>query len=814
MNVLEYMKDHILLLDGGTGTVLQAAGLPAGERPERWNLTHPDEIVRLHVAYLEAGSNVIAANTFGVNALHYSPEEADALVAAAMAHVKAAQALFPDHPSFAALDLGPVGRLLEPLGDLPFEDAVRAFAPVVRAAEKYGADLCFIETMTDSLETKAALLAVKENCGLPVFVSNAYNKNGRLLSGSVPAAMTAMLESMGADAIGVNCSMGPEGLAPIVREYLAHASVPVLMKANAGMPRVENGRTVYDVGPDAFAKTELALVREGVRLVGGCCGTTPAHIRALAEGLAGLTPRPLPFREETVVSSGSRAVFFGDRPLLIGERINPTGKKKLRQALVDGNVAYILEQAETQMDQGADLLDVNAGVPGIDEAAVLSGLVREIQAVIPLPLQIDTSDPSAMERALRAYNGKALINSVNGKQESMDAIFPLVRKYGGAVIALTLDENGIPETTEGRVAIARKILAEAAKYGIARKDLIFDPLAMTISAAPESALVTLGAVDRIRHELGCHTSLGVSNISFGLPNREGLNAVFLTLAMERGLSAAIINPGSALLMQSFRAYLALHRLDPSCGNWINAAAQVELTVSSAAAAAGAPAESGAEDSLRRAVVRGLRSRAADLARELLASREPMEIIQGEVIPALNTVGEGFEKQRVFLPQLMMSAEAAAAAFGVLREAARKDRGDAPARGKVILATVRGDIHDIGKNIVRLLLENYGFEVTDLGKDVDPAVILETARAERIRLVGLSALMTTTVPAMEETIRLLRAELPEVRICVGGAVLTREYADRIGADHYAPDAMDTVRYAESIFPRADEEAPENGSASPA
>ena len=801
MNVLEWMRDRFLLLDGGTGTVLQAAGLRSGERPESWNLSRPEEIVRLHAAYLEAGANVVVTNTFGVNPLHYGEADLNALTAAAVAHARAAQCLFPDHPSFVALDLGPTGKLLRPLGDLPFEDAADAFSAVVRAGVREGVDLIFIETMNDSLETKAALLAVKENCDLPVFVSNAYSENGRLLSGAEPAAVVAMLEGMGADAIGVNCSMGPEGLAPIVREYLAHASVPVLMKANAGMPRVENGRTVYDVTPEQFARTEAALAREGVRLLGGCCGTTPAHIRALAEALRDLSPLPVTEKNETVVSSGNRAVFFGPRPLLIGERINPTGKKKLRQALQDGDIAYVLEQAEKQEEQGADLLDVNAGVPGIDEPAVLSGLIPELQAITPLPLQIDTSDPAAMERALRVYNGKALVNSVSGKQESMDVIFPLVRKYGGTVIALTLDEAGIPDTAEGRVSIARRILKEAEKYGIRKKDIVFDPLAMTISAASDSALVTLEAVDRIRHELGCHTSLGVSNISFGLPNREGLNAVFFSLAMERGLSAAIMNPGAPLVMQSYRAYLALHRLDPNCGGWINTSAGVEITAAPAAPAGNAaPANASGEVSLNRAVVRGLRVRAAELAQALLGEMPPMDIIRREVIPALNTVGADFETQKVFLPQLMMSAEAAAAAFDVIKAATQKSREAAAPRGRVILATVQGDVHDIGKNIVRLLLENYGFEVLDLGKDVPPETVLDTARRENIRLVGLSALMTTTVPAMEETIRLLHAELPGVKICVGGAVLTQEYADRIGADHYAPDAMDTVRYAEGLFPQ--------------
>ena len=791
MNILEYMRDHFVLLDGGTGTVLQAAGLKSGERPEAWSLSRPEEIVKLHASYMAAGSNVVVTNTFGVNPLHYSPEETETLVAAGIARAREAQKSCTDHPTFVALDLGPTGKLLEPLGYLPFEDAVECYALLARLGVKYGADLFFIETMNDSMETKAALLAVKENSSLPVFVSNAYSENGRLLSGAEPAAMVALLEGMGADAIGVNCSMGPDGLAPIVREYLAHASVPVLMKANAGLPRVVNGTTVYDVDPDAFAETEVQLAREGARILGGCCGTTPAHIRALSERLKGLAPLPVVEKEETVVSSGTQAVFFGAKPLLIGERINPTGKKRLKQALLENDFPYVLEQATSQEEKGVHLLDVNAGLPGIDEPAVLSSLVKELQAVVSVPLQIDTSDPAAMERALRVYNGKALINSVNGKQESMDAVFPLVKKYGGTVIALTLDEDGIPETVEGRVAVAERIIAEAAKYGIGRKDLVFDTLAMTVSAAPEAAQVTLASLDHIRHTLGCHTSLGVSNVSFGLPARDGINATFFALAMERGLSAAIMNPFSDAVMRSYRAFLALHALDPNCGGWIAAAAaQTEQKP------AAAPAEE--ETSLNRAVIKGFRKQAAELTRKLIGTRDPMEIIREEVIPALNTVGEGFEKNTVFLPQLLMSAEAASAAFEVVREDAQRNRADREVRGRIVLATVKGDVHDIGKNIVRLLLENYGFEVLDLGKDVPPETVLETVRRENIRLVGLSALMTTTVPAMEETIHLLNREAPGVKIVVGGAVLTQDYADQIGADHYAPDAMDTVRYAEEFF----------------
>ena len=795
MNVLDYLKEHFLILDGGTGTVLQAAGLKSGERPETWNLSRPEQVVVLHRGYYEAGSNIVATNTFGVNLFHYSEEEAGALIRAAVSLAKRAADGIA-HPTWVALDVGPSGKLLRPLGDLDFEEAVRCYAFLARTGQAAGADLILIETMNDSQETRAALLGAREGCGLPVFVSNAYSENGHLLTGASPEVMTAILEGMGADVIGANCSFGPAELAPVVREYLRHASVPLLLKANAGLPRVENGATVYDITPEEFAETEAGLAAEGVRVLGGCCGTTPAHIRALSRRLAAMTPAPLPVHAETTVTSGSQAVSFGGVPLLIGERINPTGKKRLRQALTEGDWGYVLEQATMQEEKGVHLLDVNVGVPGLDEAAVLPGLIGELQAVTALPLQIDTASPEAMEAALRIYNGKALINSVNGKRESMDAIFPLVKKYGGVVVALTLDEGGIPDTVEGRMVIARRILEEARRYGLGEKDLVFDTLTMTISAAPEAAEVTLRSLERIRTELGCHTSLGVSNVSFGLPDREGINSAFFALAIERGLSAAIMNPFSDAMMKTWRACNALRRLDPNCGEWIRRAA-AEKPAGAASAVSPAPAASPtapeAVSTLSRAVVKGFRRRAAELTQEGLREREGMALIQEEIIPALNEVGRAFEKQTLFLPQLLMSAEAAAAAFEVIRAASGK-AGSVRPRGKIVLATVHGDVHDIGKNIVRLLLENYGFEVIDLGRDVPAETVLEAVLREKAPLVGLSALMTTTVPAMEETIRLIHERAPGVRVLVGGAVLTPEYARQIGADGYGADAMDAVRYA--------------------
>ena len=798
MNILEYMRDHIVFLDGGTGTILQARGLQPGEAPELWNLTHPEEIRALHRAYFEAGSNVVATNTFGVNPLKYSPDEVRKLVSAAVANAKAARADCTDgKPMFIALDLGPTGRMLKPYGDLDFEDAVAAFAATVRAGVESGVDLAFIETMSDSYETKAALLAVKENSDLPVFVSNAYGADGKLMTGADPAAMAAMLEGMGADAFGANCSLGPVQLRPVIGELLDRASVPVLFKPNAGLPRAENGRTVYDVTVDEFADEVAAQVRRGVRIVGGCCGTTPDYIRALAARLGDTVPVPLAKKDLAVTSSYTHAVTLGGPTVLIGERINPTGKKRFQQALRERDINYILQEGIRQQEHGAQVLDVNVGLPEIDEPALITEAVCELQSVLDLPLQVDTADPTAMEAALRRYNGKAMVNSVNGKAESMAAVFPLVKKYGGLVVALTLDESGIPADAAGRVAIAKRILDTAASYGIAKNDLIFDPLAMTVSADPRAALVTLESLRRIRDELGCHTSLGVSNVSFGLPARDAANGTFFALAMENGLSAAIMNPDSAEMMKVYRAFRVLHDMDPNCADYIAAVPALAAQTSAAPAAAvvsAAPAEEGSE--LRRAVVRGLRDKAGALAKELVKTGDPMRLVEQEIIPALDEVGRGFEAKTVYLPQLLMSAEAAGAAFEEVRAAAQN--GAAAAKCAFVLATVHGDIHDIGKNIVRLLLENYGFDVTDLGRDVPPERIVETVVRLHAPLVGLSALMTTTVPSMAETIRQLRGSAPWCKIVVGGAVLNQEYADRIGADKYAGDAMETVRYAEEIY----------------
>ncbi len=804
MDFRTYLNDHIVILDGGMGTLLQAAGLPVGELPERWNLTHADEVTAIHRAYFDAGSNVVNTNTFGASPLKFSEEELDAIVGAAVQNARRAAAESVGiQEKFVALDIGPTGKLLAPLGDFDFEDAVAAFAAVVRLGVKHGVDLVTVETMNDSYEAKAALLAVKENCELPVLVSCAFGADGQLMTGASPAAMVAMLEGMGADAIGVNCSLGPDALSPVVREYVRCASVPVLLKPNAGLPEVVDGRTVYNVCPADFAASVACLVAEGVRVAGGCCGTTPAYIAALVAEIdaRGITPAPLSRKTDTVVSSYTHAVTFGAVPILIGERINPTGKKRFKQAIAEHDLGYILGEGIRQEEAGVHILDVNVGLPGIDEPALLTEAISELQAVTALPLQIDTSDPIAMERALRRYNGKAMINSVSGKEESMHAIFPLVKKYGGVVVALTLDESGIPDSAEGRVAIARRILAVAAEYGIDQRDIVFDTLAMTVSASPEAANVTLSALSRIRRELGCHTSLGVSNVSFGLPARDAVNGTFFAMALASGLSAAIMNPFSAEMLKTYHAFCALSGIDRNCAAYIRFAASLpaEPSVSAAAPSASAVASTPEADvsPLQRAVMRGLRTDAARLTEELLPAHQPLDIVETEIIPALDAIGRGFEQKTVYLPQLLMAAEAAGDAFEVIRRAMRASTEVAPQKYPIVLATVRGDIHDIGKNIVKLLLENYGYEVHDLGRDVPTnTVVAETVRLHA-PLVGLSALMTTTVPAMEETIDALRTAAPWCKIVVGGAVLTEEYAARIGADHYAADAMETVRYAEGL-----------------
>ncbi len=938
--LLDRLGKEWLFFDGGTGTILQAKGLKGGELPETWNLSRPEDIIDLHCGYLKAGCDIFNTNTFGANALkfpgpgkssggeNHGHGELREIVEAAVRLAKEARRRTDREDAYIALDIGPTGRLLEPLGDLPFERAVEIFGEVVRIGAAAGADLVLIETMSDSYESKAAVLAAKENCDLPVLITNVYDGSGKLLTGGTVDSTVAMLEGLRVDGLGVNCGMGPEQMIPIVQRMTEVASVPILVNPNAGLPRTENGRTVYDVDPETFATWMKKIAAMGVQAVGGCCGTTPEHIRRTVECVRGSVPQAkapfdrkesekaagrtsaletlpseetagntsafgtvpsqkgsseqapseeaaagakkdcpqnavtgVPFvpntpKHRTVVSSFSQAVEIGRKPIIIGERINPTGKKKFKEALRENNIEYILTEGLNQEDSGAHILDVNVGLPEIDEPKMMETVVTRLQSIIALPLQIDTSDPAAMERGMRMYNGKPMVNSVNGKRESIESVFPLVKKYGGVVVGLVLDEGGIPDTAEGRVAIAKKIYEAADSYGVPREDVVIDGLAMTISSDTRGALVTLETLRRVRDELRGHTILGVSNISFGLPQRSIINAHFLTMAMQMGLSCAIMNPGNEDMMCAYRAFLALSDMDPQCMGYIEAYANAQrTTVTTAVPAADFagsknsagnteslensgntsapgthvndgngeknPAGNGADAAvggagrssrdrrgpqssksassmtLGESIGRGMQKSAADAARSLLEAGVPaLELINSELIPALDVVGKGFEKGTIFLPQLLMSAEAAKAAFEVIKETMQDEKRES--RGRIILATVKGDIHDIGKNIVKVMLENYGYDILDLGKDVAPETIVETARRENIELVGLSALMTTTVVSMEETIRLLREKKADTKVVVGGAVMTQEYADAIGADCYAPDAMATVHYAEKVF----------------
>ena len=797
MNFSEYLKNNIVYLDGGMGTLLQAQGLTPGEHPEKWNVSHPEIITDIHKNYFNSGSNVVCSNTFGANSLKFNDSELEEIIKSAISNAKKARELSDStHEKFIALDIGPTGKLLKPLGDLDFEDAVSVFSKTVKLGVKYGVDLILIETMNDSYETKAALLAVKENCDLPVLVSNAYNEDGKLMTGASPAAMVALLEGMGATAIGANCSLGPKQLAKVAEELLENASVPVILKPNAGLPEIKDGKTKFNVTPEEFAEDVTKLLKKGLRVVGGCCGTTPDYIKALTKKSKDLKPLEIENKNLTVVSSYTKAVKFLNSPILIGERINPTGKKRFKQALIENDISYILNEGVSQQEKGVHILDVNVGLPDIDENTMLKTAVCELQAVIDLPLQIDTADVVAMENALRIYNGKALINSVNGKEESMEAIFPLVKKYGGVVVALTLDENGIPETAEGRVEIAKNILKVAKEYGIEKNNIIFDTLAMTISADPKAANETLKALNIIKNELGCHTSLGVSNVSFGLPNRDVINSVFFALALENGLSGAIMNPYSAEMMKTYYTFKALKGLDENCADYISVAESFSSTVIENKKENTATTDNSSSE-LMTAIIKGFKEKAGEITKELLKTKAPLDIVNNEIIPALNEVGIGYENKTIYLPQLLMSAEAAKSSFEAIKEFMSNSERPS-SKSKIVIATVKGDIHDIGKNIVKLLLENYGFDVIDLGKDVPPEIVAQKAIDTNAKLVGLSALMTTTVPAMEETINLLKEKAPWCKVVVGGAVLTQEYADKIGADKYAKDAMETVRFAEEIL----------------
>lgn len=792
-SILDVLGKKRIYFDGATGTELQKLGLLPGESPEVMNIRAPEAVEALHRSYYDAGADIIKTNTFGASPLKF--ENYEEIIRAALENAVRARAGRAD--KYVALDIGPTGKLLKPLGDLEFEDAVEIFAKSIRAAEGCGADLILIETMSDTYETKAAVVAAKENSDLPIFVTNVYDASGKMLTGGSPEVAVTMLEGLGVSAIGMNCSLGPDRMKELLPRFAESASVPIIVNPNAGLPEIESGKLTFSFDKERFCSYMVEMAPY-CAVLGGCCGTTPEYIKELRARTENIPLLPSEKKSRTRVASFARMVEIGQGTVIVGERLNPTGKKLLKEALLSGNNSYILEEALRQEDSGAHVLDVNVGLPGIDEAKKMCEVIRAVQTVTDLPLQIDTANSEALGAAMRMYNGKPLVNSVNGSRASMDAVFPLVKKYGGTLIALTLDEGGIPSDVEGRVKIAHRIIDEAQRYGIDRGEIVVDPLALAISAEGDSALVTLKTVQILNSE-GIRTSLGVSNISFGLPKREIINAAFFGAALARGLNVAIINPMSEAMMNVYYANEALFSRDKSCARYVEYASTLEAE--NASEATGRVEKSadagGSEQGLKNAIIRGFGDRASELAVELLKTEEPLEVINRYIIPALEEVGARFESGKIYLPALLASAEAASAAFTEAKRYISSSDGSVSA-GEIVLATVEGDMHDIGKNIVKVILESHGFTVYDLGRNVSPAVVLEKVKETRARLVGLSALMTTTVPAMERTVKLLKEEAPWARVTVGGAVLTQECADMIGADFYSSDAMGALEVCKGFF----------------
>ncbi|MCR2033862.1 homocysteine S-methyltransferase family protein [Anaerofustis stercorihominis] len=791
MDILKLIKKREVFFDGGMGSLLQEKGLKAGELPEIWNVDKSDTVKSIHKEYLLSGADIITTNTFGCNSLKFNKEGSYSVENIIRSGVRNAKEAIKESgkDAYVALDIGPTGKLLKPLGDLDFSDAYEIYKEIILFGVKENPDIILIETMSDGYEAKAAILAAKENCDLPIFVSMTLGEDGKLLTGGNAESIIALMEGLRVDVIGLNCGLGPLQLKPFIGKMLEVSSTPLMINPNAGLPRSEGGKTVYDITSDEFALTMKEIADMGVGILGGCCGTTPAHIKKTVELCKDVEIKEITKKDLTMISSFSKCVYIDKDPIIIGERINPTGKKRFKQALIEEDIEYILNEANTQAEAGAHVLDVNVGLPEINEAEMMEKVIKELQFSVDVPLQVDTSNTEAMERALRLYNGKALINSVNGKKEVMDEVFPLVKKYGGVVVALCLDEDGIPPTAEGRIKIANKIIEEAKKYGIERKDIIIDALAMTVSADTSSALVTLDTLSIVRNELKMNSVLGVSNISFGLPNRMIINSVFFSMALDRGLNAAIINPNNEDMMRSYISFRTLSNMDEKCMDYIDKYGSEKREVS---------VKKEGLMSLEESIVKGMKERAKTAVLEELEKSEPLEIINKKLIPSLDIVGKGFEEGTIFLPQLLMSAEAAKAAFNEVKNHLVKSGQKEEKIGKIVIATVKGDIHDIGKNIVKVLLENYGYDVIDLGKDVDPNLIVDTVIKEDVKLVGLSALMTTTVPSMEETIKKLNKKVPDCKVFVGGAVLTKDYAKTINADYYAKDAMASVAFADKVL----------------
>jgi len=777
----DLLKKPLVILDGAMGTMLQNAGVDTGHVPELLNITKPEAIMAIHRAYAENGSDIIYANTFGANRYNlkdtgYSVQE---IVSAGISNARKVCGT-----ALVAHDIGSLGQLLEPTGTLSFEEAYDAYAEMIIAG--HSADLIVIETQTDLYEVKAALLAAKENSSLPVLCTMSFDENGRTFNGTCLEAMAVTLEGLGADAIGINCSLGPDKLLSVVTRLARVTKLPIIAKPNAGMPDPVTGK--FSVGAEEFLESVIPLIRAGATVVGGCCGTTPKHIRQLAAyGKSMNAPVTVePRAPQSYVSSACTCIEI-DRPRIIGERINPTGKKLFKEALRNGDIGYITRQAVEQVNGGADILDVNVGLAEIDEKEMMVKAVKAIQSVTGVPLQLDSTRPDVLEAGLRIYNGKPIVNSVNGEKASLDAILPLVKKYGASVVGLTLDENGIPKTAEGRFEIAERILNAALSYGIPKEDVYIDCLTLTASAEQASVMATLDALSRVKNELGLKTVLGVSNVSFGLPNRELLTASFLAMALRSGLDMPIINPNTESVAGVVRAYKVLKNIDGNCRHFIE---KYSATAASATT-------DGTMDILT-AIGSGLKEESKAAVLELLKTVTPMDIIDSHLVPALDIAGSRYEKGEIFLPQLLMTAEAAQECFAVIRNELAKSGEIPESKGTIVMATVKGDIHDIGKNIVKVLLESYGFRVIDLGRDVDKRIIVDAAIEYQVKLVGLSALMTTTLSAMEETVALLAEECPECKVMVGGAVLTQEYAEKIGAHFYGKDAKESVGIAQEVF----------------
>lgn len=789
MGIRERLKKDILIFDGAMGTMLQNRGLALGELPEALNIKSPESIIEIHQAYIEAGSQVITTNTFGANELKlkgsgYSVEE---VIQAAVANARKA---IGDRNIYIALDIGPIGELLEPMGTLGFEEAYDIFKRQILQGVEAGVDLIVIETMTDLYEIKAAVLAAKENTDLPVFATMSFEENGRTFTGCTPASMAMTLEGLGVDALGINCSLGPKEIGPILEQVLKYSSIPAMVQANAGLPTVVDGKTVYDISAEDYASYGRSFIEKGVRVIGGCCGTTDEYIRDLVEAIKDVEVPEIKTKRFSGVCTPTKPVFI-DGVRVIGERINPTGKKLFKAALKKQDIDYILREAIAQVEAGADILDVNVGLPEIDEEKIMVKVIKEIQSILDIPLQIDSTDPRTIESGLRVYNGKAIVNSVNGEDRVLDTLLPLVKKYGAAVVGLTLDERGIPSSAMERYRIAEKIVKRAEEYGIAREDVYIDCLTLTAAAQQEDVEETLKALALVKERLGVKTVLGVSNVSYGLPNRELVNKVFFAAALYEGLDLPIINPLDREMMDTILASNLLWNRDKGGKVYLENYKKIPQVEKSKAKAK-------ANLDLVDIIIKGMRDEARAATQELLTTKEPLDIVNEYIVPTLDLVGDRYEKGEIFLPQLIQSAETVKRSFEVIKESLSRDSGEAISKGKIILATVKGDIHDIGKNIVKVLLENYNYEVIDLGKDVPSEVIVEEAIRQDIQLVGLSALMTTTVKSMEETIAQLKRDKPNIKIMVGGAVLNQDYADMIKADYYAKDAKGAVEIARKFF----------------